>query len=332
MYYLVNRHTIAIGEILMKRISLFLVIIILLSLSACTLQMPGVEPSPSPISTTEISELTDSIPTNTDVATEQPAITEPSQPPTSAPPAAAQRTPYPEPATQAPPSPTSQPTATQPAPTASPTPVTTFDPYKEYGKPKYQNRMEFPNLGEWAQAETDELPNNSRIRLEFEDGELNVTGKRPDFSTWWFSYHTLKDAFIEMTFDSEDCSSGDAYGIILRGPPHLAGESYGYAVAFTCDGSLWVLRLDGVDPWDAETLVEEDDISAINTGSYEQNVIGVQAEDDQFIVFANGVRVAEVEDDEFAKGRVGVFVRSAWPGPYTYRVTNFAYWILGVDE
>jgi hypothetical protein len=142
----------------------------------------------------------------------------------------------------------------------------------------------------------------------------------------------LSDAYIEMTFETQDCSGEDAYGFIFRGPPHQAGESYGYAVSFTCNGSLWVLRLDGINPWDAETLIDEEDVEAIHTGPDEQNVIGVRAEGDQLVIFANGNQIAEVEDDEFEKGRVGVFVRAAGPGAYTYRVTNFAYWILGEDE
>jgi len=266
-------------------------------------------------------------------------------PPTAAAPEPPEATAYPEPPTQAPAAtaveqaeaqPTeAQPTATQAEPVAAEAAaeadVSTFDPYSELGDPSYQNRMEFANLGEWAQAETDELPDNRNIRLRFRDGELLVTGKRPYFSTWWFSYHTLRDAFIEMTFDTEDCSGDDAYGIIFRGPPHLAGESYGYIVAFTCDGSLQVLRLDDARPFDAESLVDEQDVSAIDTGPDETNVIGVSAQDDEFIIYANGEEVAEVEDDEFAKGRVGVYVRSGGYGGYTYRVTNFAYWVEEED-
>jgi hypothetical protein len=123
--------------------------------------------------------------------------------------------------------------------------------------------MKFPNLREWAQPEEDTLPDNRDIRLQFKDGQLYVTGKRPGFSTWWFSYHTLSDAFIEMTFNTEDCSDEDAYGIIFRGPPHRAGQSYGYVVSFTCDEKLWVYRLDGVDPWDAETLIDEEEQDAM---------------------------------------------------------------------
>ena len=192
--------------------------------------------------------------------------------------------------------------------------------------------MEFANFSEWAQAGTNILPNNRNIRLQFKDGDLYVTGKRLDFSTWWFSYHTLGDAYIEMTFDTEDCSGDDAYGIIFRGPPHLARVSYGYVVAFTCNGKLWVYRLDGVNPWDAENLIDEEKNSAINTGPNQQNVIGVRAEGDRFGVFANGSQVAEVEDDHFEQGRVGVFVRADKPNAYTYRVKNFAYWILGEDK
>jgi hypothetical protein len=316
------------GKMLMKRIPATLSILILLTVGACTLRMPGVEAPTAIVSTTETPAIAVAAPTDTVIPTLPPSPL----PPTAALPMAAAPTATSLPATQAPQSAASQPTATQPAPTATPTPVITFDPYTAYGKPKYQNRMEFPNLWEWKQPESDSLPNNNRIRLRFEDGELYVTGKRLGFSTWWFSGHTLSDAFIEMTFDTLDCSGEDAYGIIFRGPPHEAGESYGYVVSFTCNGKLWVYRLDGIDPFEAETLIDEEETSAINSGPDEENVIGVRAEGNQFVIFANGTQVAEVEDDEFEKGRVGVFVRAARPNAYTYKVANFAYWILGEEE
>ena len=223
----------------------------------------------------------------------------------------------------------SQPTATQVVFTTTPTPITGFDPYSAYGKPKYQNRMQFANMAEWVQAETKTLPDNGDIRLQFKDGQLYVTGNRPDFSTWWFSYHSLGDAYIEMTFDNENCSGEDAYGIIFRGPQHLAGISYGYVASFTCNGKLWVFRLDGINPWEAATLIDEEKNSAINNGPNRQNVLGVRAVGSQLVIFANGDQVATGEDDHFRQGRLGVFVRAAGTGAYTYRVTNFAYWILG---
>jgi hypothetical protein len=321
---------------LMKRIQCLLSILAALSLGACTLRLPATETPPAVPAVTEIPTAAVATEGEVNASTPQPAVTETALLPSAAPSKAAQATEAPTevnafPATQAPQSAASQPTATQAAPTATftPTPITGFDPYATYGKPKYQNRMQVANLREWAQPETDILPNNGDIRLQLKDGQLYVTGKRLDFSTWWFSYHTLGNAYIEMTFNSENCSGEDAYGIIFRGPPHLAGESYGYVVSFTCNGKLWVYRLDGIDPWEAEVLIDETETSAINSGADEQNVLGVHAEGDRFTIFANGNQVGEVQDDHFSQGRVGVFVRSARPKAYTYRVTDFAYWILG---
>lgn len=319
----------------MKRIPLLFSILILLGLSACTLRMPGVQAPTAIIPATEAPAI--AAPTDTLVPTQPPTPTAPppvvgAAPVQEAVQATATPTATPVPPTPEPQAAAAQPTATQPAPAAVATTAITFDPDTTYGKPTYENPMQVANLGEWAQAETKLLPNNRNIRLRFKDGELYVTGKRLGFSTWWFSYHTLSDAYIEMTFETEKCSGDDAYGIIFRGPPHLAGISYGYVVSFTCSGKLWVYRLDDASPWEAETLIEPMEVYAIRSGKDEQNVIGVRAEGERFTIYANGVQIAEVEDDHFEKGRVGVFVRAARPDAYTYRLTNFAYWNLAEDE
>lgn len=319
----------------MKRIPALLTILFLLTLSACELPVPGGQAPIAELPETEAPALDLVVPTETAVPTPLPTFTEPA-PPTAAPQVVEQPpTAYPPP-----PQPTEQvvqpvvipPTATLPVPTATSRPAVTLDPYTQYGEPEYRNPMEIPYYGEWTEAGEQYLPDDRNIRLRFKDGQLYVTGKRLDFSTWWFSYHTISDAFIEMTFNSEDCSDDDAYGIILRGAPHKAGISYGYVVSFTCEGTLWVFRLDDADPWDVESLAAEDEVSAINAGPDEENVIGVQAEGDNLVIYANGVQVAEVEDDHFSKGRVGVYVRSARPGIYTYRVTDFVYWLLGEEQ
>lgn len=322
----------------MKRFSYVLPVLVLLVLGACTLPMRTTEtPTPMPL-TTEVTGGEDTAPVETaaPVVTEAAAV-ETAAPvqteavatavQTDAPPAAAAPTQSSPPATLE-----AKPTASQAAPEATLAPGATFDPNVAYGEPTYENPMDFANMWEWAPPETNTLPNNSRIRLQFKDGELYVTGKRPEFSTWWFSSHFLNDAYQQLTFNTEDCSGDDAYGMILRGPSHLSGPAYGYVVSFTCNGSITVFRLDDASPWDIEVLENDDDIAAINTGTNAQNVLGVLAEGDQFVVYANGVQVAEFQDDHFAKGRFGVFVRAASPNAYTYRVTNLAYWELDEDE
>lgn len=316
----------------MKHIIFFLSILSLLALAACTLPVPTGE---APTTLVPVTEPPDTAggETTVPVVPTQP-VPYPVSSDTAPPPAPTVAAPTP---TALPPKPTAEPAANKPTATKeaakpTPTPAATFVPTATLGKPSYHNPMDYPNYAEWAKAGTKTLPNDDNIRLQFKDGELYVTGKQLDFSTWWFSYHTLKDAYIEMTFNSEACTGEDAYGMIFRGPPHKAGQSYGYVVSFTCDGKLWVFRLDGINPWRIENLVEPKKVNAIREGPGEENVLGVYADGDDMTIYANGVQVAEVQDDHFSKGRVGVFVRSASPDLYTYRLTDFIYWILNQED
>ena len=124
----------------------------------------------------------------------------------------------------------------------------------------------------------------------------------------------------------------DAYGIILRGPAHLAGVSYGYVVAFTCDGHYWVFRLDGINPWQTKELVDETKSNVINTGSDKLNVIGVRADGETLTIYGNGYQLAQVKDNKFSQGRIGVFVRAVNTSNYTFRLIRLAYWVLNTPK
>jgi hypothetical protein len=189
----------------MKHIAFLLSILVLLALAACTLPVPTEEAPTAVFSVTEtpVSEV--------EVPTEVLPVTEVAAPPTEVAP--------PPTETAIPTSPTpqaavDQPTATKEAAEATPTKAPTYNPNTALGEPSYHNPMEVPNYSEWAKAGTTTLPDDQNVRLQFKDGELYVTGKQLDFSTWWFSSHTLTDAYIEMTFNSENCSGKDAYGMI----------------------------------------------------------------------------------------------------------------------
>lgn len=313
----------------MKRKALYLMLVFVLVLSACQLPAPDGGLPKIQASPTFTLQAEEPVFPETPVV-EQPAAGKP-QPTETKPPAVTDTLPPPT-ATAIPPTAT-QPAAAAQAPTRTSTPTrqpaVAFDPYTTYGNPTYRNDMTVANFTEWAPPETGKLPNNETISLVFKDGKLYVTGKQRDFSTWWFTYHTLKDFYLEMTFDTETCAGNDAYGMIIRGPEHLAGVSYGYVIAFTCDGKVWVFRLDGVDPWRAVDLVDEYPSSYVKAGSNQQNTIGVRAEGNQLSIVANGYLIETIRDKEYSSGRFGVFVRAADTEDYTYRLTKFAYWVLG---
>jgi hypothetical protein len=215
------------------------------------------------------------------------------------------------------------------APTANVTPVPgSFDPYSTYGNPTFDDPMTGENINDWVNPKTGLLPNTNYIKITETGAKFYVTGKLKGFSTWYFQWRDLEDFYFQTIFDSGACAGRDAYGMILRGPEHQAGVSYGYVVSFSCDGQFNVFRLDGANPYTIKDLVSWTKSDYILAGTNKQNVMGIQANGDSFTIFANGHQIAQVTDTKYASGRYGVFVSPDVTANYTYRVVRMTYWDL----
>jgi hypothetical protein len=244
-----------------------------------------------------------------------PAIPLPTEiPPTSPGPSL---TPSPEP-TQAPPTATftAEPTST---PSSSPTPLASAtllsgDPKAQLGNPSW--RDPFNSGGNWPLGE------DQFTRAEVEDGRLVMTGLTTT-DGWRLSWPRVQDFYIEMTVETEDCSGSDHYGLIVR-VPDLDEANQGYLFGFTCDGR-YSLRA-----WDGETmtsLIRATSSSAVQAGSDKTNRMGLLADGDRLTLYANGVKLAEIEDDTFdEEGNFGIFVGSRQSDDFTIRVDEIAYW------
>jgi hypothetical protein len=215
------------------------------------------------------------------------------------------------------------------APTANVTPSAgTFNPAATYGTPTFEDPMNGGNISDWTNPTTGLLPNTNYLKITVTDGKFYVTGKVPGFSTWYFTWHELTDFYLQSTFDSGSCAGKDAYGLIIRGPEHLAGVSYGYVVAFSCDGALHVFRLDGANPYTTLELVSWTPSSYIIAGTNKQNIMGIKAIGSTLTIYANGYQIAQVTDSKYSFGRYGVFVSPELTANYTYRVVQMSYWDL----
>jgi hypothetical protein len=214
-------------------------------------------------------------------------------------------------------------------PTANVTPAAgTFSPVATYGKPTFEDPMTGGNINDWTNPTTGLLPNTNYIKITETDGKFYVTGKMPGFSTWYFQWRELTDFYLQSTFDSGNCAGKDAYGLIVRGPEHQAGVSYGYVVAFSCDGYVWVFRLDGANPYTTKELVSWTQSNNILAGANKQNVMGIKAIGSTLTVYANGYQIAQVTDSKYTFGRYGVFVSPELTANYTYRVVQMSCWDL----
>jgi hypothetical protein len=214
-------------------------------------------------------------------------------------------------------------------PTPNITPVAgPFDPVATYGNSSFDDPMTGGNVNDWVNPVSGLLPDTRYIRIAETDARFYVTGKLTGFSTWYFTWHELTDFYLQSTFDSGSCSGKDAYGLIIRGPEHQAGVSYGYVVSFSCDGQFWVYRLDGANPFTAKDLVSWTHSDYILAGPNQHNVLGIQAIGDKLTIFANGHQIAQVTDSKYKFGRYGVFVNPDVTANYTYRIIQMTYWDL----
>jgi hypothetical protein len=203
-----------------------------------------------------------------------------------------------------------------------------FDPVATYGNPTFTDPMNGGNINDWVNPVSGLLPNTKYLKMSLTDQKVYVSGKLAGWTTWYFTWHELEDFYLQSTFDSGNCSGKDAYGLIIRGPQHLAGESFGYVAAFSCDGQFMVFRLDSASPFTTKDLVSWTDSDYITAGANKQNVMGVRAVGDKLTIFANGHQIAEVTDDSYGSGRYGLFVSPELTANYTYRVVEMSYWDL----
>ena len=214
-------------------------------------------------------------------------------------------------------------------PTANVTPIAgSFNPVATFGSPTFEDPMTGGNINDWTNPVTGLLPNTNYIKIVESVAKFYVTGKIAGFSTWYFSWHELTDFYLQSTFDSGSCSGRDAYGLIVRGPEHLAGVSYGYVVAFSCDGQYYVFRLDGANPFTTKDLVTWSKSEYIQAGANKENVMGIKAVGNTLTIYANGNQIAEIFESKYEFGRYGLYVSPDVTVNYTYRVVNMSYWDL----
>ncbi len=221
-----------------------------------------------------------------------------------------------------------QPTASRtPAPTPSDPP---FDPVQTFGGP----RLTHAAMGTqyWADRTTGRLPNTSEIQMTSDAaGNISVTGKFREFDTWWFSGPYLEELYVEMDVTTGAvCSGRSSYGLILYGPEAGASSSgaRGYIVAFACDGTYLLRRLNSSNPYSADALFAYQADDLILAGPNQSNKLGVLIRDGAISIYANGYLIATALDSTFSGGRFGLYVNAGDTDNFTYTMTNLRLWDL----
>ncbi|MDH5605707.1 MAG: hypothetical protein OEY93_02355 [Anaerolineae bacterium] len=214
-------------------------------------------------------------------------------------------------------------------PTDAPTPSQPpFDPLVEFKRvPTYVD--DFESDENWLHRVTGKLPDTENLRLVLNEDVMEVTGKYPEYDTWWMAAPSFKDVYVEMQVNTGKCSGSDAYGLIVKGGSGDNGVR-GFIIAFTCDGEFFVRRMDGTNPYSAEQIFIPTASSVIKRGSNQSNLIAVRFQGDVFMIYANGypVNIYGTQDGTYEFGRYGIFVKAGPTENYTYSISQIRVWDL----
>jgi hypothetical protein len=304
------------NHLLFKK-STFLAMLILLAsilLGACS-SAPAPDPSPTfDLVATIVAQTLAAQPTplemTTPVATEPPTPTIPTPSPTL------------EPTATAEPSPTPEPSSTS-IPTASPVPATAIpagtDPRTQLGSPTFTDNM---NTSTYWSTGADDFTDAA-----FRNDSLYITALTGTDGWRLATMPSLVNFYAEVSGAFEACSGTDHFGLIVRVPERNPADR-GYLFGVSCDGKYTFNEWDGsVEPRGLWTNhINWTTNSAILPGEKQTNRVGVMATGSLLELYVNGVKVAEIQDDTFAEGYLGIYVGSDETDQLTVRISDFSYW------
>lgn len=168
------------------------------------------------------------------------------------------------------------------------------------------------------------LFNNQCFRSEIANGRFEMESKGlAEIVCWEVSWPQIQDYYLESeVYTPDQCQAEDRFGLFFRAPDNYRGYLYG----LTCDGQYSLTMWDG----DTTTVILPASRSdAINTGPGAMNRLGVIAYGGDYVLYVNGVQIAEAQDFTYiGTGKIGYFVRAATDQGFKVSYDNMAVWLL----
>lgn len=157
----------------------------------------------------------------------------------------------------------------------------------------------------------DETFDNDENWPEFDDGDSSATLTKGtytmmaagNFYLWQLSSDSYTDVVIQVETEQLSETAVNDYGVSCRSS---APDGLGYYFLISGDGSYAILKLSNIEDGRQE-LAAWDTSEAINQGNANNTITAVCA-GDYLALYANGELLAEVTDDEFSEGQMGLTV------------------------
>jgi len=216
-----------------------------------------------------------------------------------------------------------QPTETE-QPQETPTLSPDFDPSADLGSPVFTD-----NCSSWSSwsVDPDDQVLEGITTVSVTDGKLTMQSSQAGKFHWWLHYRETENAYLEAKFETGNCSGSDAYGLVFRAPDYFDGV--GYYFTLTCDGKFDLREKD-----DPNSLIQDNQLrfgmqpsSHINSGSNQQNTLGVWMNGNTIRLYINGKFVEEINDAKITSaGHFGLFIYARNTAGFKIGLDEISYW------
>jgi hypothetical protein len=188
----------------------------------------------------------------------------------------------------------------------------------DLGGPTWTDSME--SRGRWYLVSTE----NTLFTID--DGALVMTALEPGFDEWGVAAGAdLTNFYLEVTAKTgSQCDGLDRYGVIFRSPD----PSRGYVFQVSCDGRFRLYLWDGSEYTGIQNWKLND---AINSGSDEENRVGVMVVGEDVSLYANDELLGEYTIEAYDEGRFGLVVGASETDNFEVRVETVRFWDIQAD-
>ena len=215
-------------------------------------------------------------------------------------------------------------------PTNTPSPTETLTPTLTSTPTAIEKDIEIPT-GSPTWIDTFESGKNwylyadDHVRFEAKDGRVLMTAlKAESWDGFMLTYPDLANFYLQATFiTGQICEGLDRYGVVFRASKHEDLYVKYYLYGFSCDGRYWlrsfnVGKVDNLIPWTSSEWILR--------GPQQTNQLGVLAQGERLVLFANGKRLAEIKDASHTMGKFGLFIGALENENFQVSVDEIAYW------
>lgn len=215
-------------------------------------------------------------------------------------------------------------------PTDTPSPTETLTPTLTSTPTAIERDVEIPT-GSPTWMDTFESGKNwylyadDHVRFEAMDGKVLMTALKPEsWDGFMLTYPDLANFYLQATFiTGQICEGLDRYGVVFRASKHEDLYVKYYLYGFSCDGRYW---LRSFNPGKVDNLIPWTSSEWILKGPQQTNQLGVLAQGERLVLFANGKRLAEIKDSSHPMGKFGLFIGALTNENFRVSVDEIAYW------